>query len=807
MGKSLLIVESPAKAKTIGKYLGSEFEVRASVGHIIDLPKSNLGVDIDNGFTPEYVVIDGKQKVISELKKAAKGKETVYLGPDPDREGEAIAWHIAQALGDHNYQRVLLHELTPAAIREAIDHPVPISKTRFESQQTRRILDRLMGYLISPLLWDKLKRGLSAGRVQSVALRLIVERERAIFAFRPEEYWSLTAEFLTQGQPFTAQLSKIGAKKAALKNEEETQAVVRAVTGAEFTVADLVTKERRRHPLAPFTTSTLQQAAFNRLKMASKRAMKVAQDLYEGLDLGGDEGQVGLITYMRTDSVRVNAQAMAEAAAHIREHFGPDHVPARPNQYKNKKGAQDAHEAIRPTSVTRTPAQLKGHLETGHWQLYDLIWRRFVASQMAAAVLDQTTADLTANDHTFRATGSVIKFKGFLSLYDLGQDEDKDLLPPLARDQRLNAEKLTPKQHFTQPPPRFTEATLVKELEEKGIGRPSTYATIISTLKDKEYVDAAKGVLKPTEMGFAVTDLLVRNFPDIMDVDFTAGLEENLDEIEEGRAEHLDVLTRLYDPLAKDLEAARAAMANLRRDGVATGVDCPSCGAPESLSLRYGRNGFYLACAACGATCDFERDEHGVPRPLAQAEPAGECEKCGRPLVVKKSRYGQFLACTGYPECRNAKPLSGGEAGGEAGADSPPPLPEGYPTVCEKCGEPLVVKKNRQGSWFISCSGYPKCRNAKPFPSGVACPKEGCGGEIVQKPSKRGPFYGCSNYPKCRLILKGKPVPTPCPVCGQKFLVENPAVQRDPSAPPLICATKDCPGPDGAPPADPKKRH
>lgn len=793
MSKSLLIVESPAKAKTIGKYLGPDFEVRASVGHIIDLPKNNLGVDIQNGFSPDYVVIDGKQKVISDLKKAAKGKETIYLGPDPDREGEAIAWHIAQALGGkHNFQRVLLHELTPKAIREAIDNPVPISQTRFESQQTRRILDRLMGYLISPLLWDKLKRGLSAGRVQSVALRLVVERERSIYAFVPEEYWSLTADFISDGRAFTAQLAKIGNKKAALKTEEETRAAMEAVKGAEFSIVDLATKERRRYPLAPFTTSTLQQAAFNRLKMASKRAMRVAQDLYEGIDLGGADGQVGLITYMRTDSVRVNDQAAAEAAGHIRENFGPDFLPPSPNSYKNKKGAQDAHEAIRPTSVARTPQQLKGHLESSHWQLYDLIWRRFVASQMAPAVMEQTTADLAANEHSFRATGSVVKFKGFLSLYEFGKDDEKELLPPLSKGQKFFPEKLNPKQHFTQPPPRFTEATLVKELEEKGIGRPSTYAAIISTLKDKEYVDALKGVLKPTEMGFAVTDLLVKNFPDIMDVDFTAGLEENLDEIEEGRAEHLDVLSRLYNPLANNLDAAKELMANLKRDGLPAGVDCPNCGAEKSMNLRYGRNGFYLACSQCEATCDFERDEHGVPHPLPPAEPVGECEKCGKPMVIKKSRYGQFLACTGYPECRNAKPVNG--SSGEEIQETPPPLPEGYETACEKCGSPLTPKKNRQGSWFISCSAYPKCVNAKPFPSGIPCPKDGCGGEIVQKSSRRGPFYGCSNYPKCRLIVKGKPHAVDCPACGQKFMIENPAAQSDPAAPELVCSAKGCPG-------------
>ena len=794
MSKSLLIVESPAKARTLGKYLGADFEVKASVGHIIDLPKKNLGVDIQNGFSPQYEVIDGKEKVISELKRAARGKETIYLGPDPDREGEAIAWHIARALGEgHRYQRVLLHELTPKAIREAIANPGPISRPRFESQQTRRILDRLMGYLISPLLWEKLKRGLSAGRVQSVALRLIVERERAIFAFTPREYWTLTAEFQglseNQGEAplFSAQLHKIGARKAELKSGDEAQAVVRDLAGAAYTVAEVTARDRQRHPLPPFTTSTLQQAAFNRLKMPSKRAMKLAQDLYEGVDLPG-EGQVGLITYMRTDSVRVNDQAAGEALEHIRRSFGPAFAPAAPNRYKNKKGAQDAHEAIRPTAVLRTPDQLKGRLDSGHWQLYDLIWRRFVASQMTSAKINQTTADLTAGPYTFRATGSVITFKGFLTLYDFGQDDDKDLLPPLTRGETFPARALKPKQHFTQPPPRFTEATLVKELEEKGIGRPSTYAAIISTLKDKEYVDAAKGVLSPTEMGFAVTDLLVKSFPELMEVDFTAGLEENLDEIEEGRTGHLEVLARLYDPLARNLKAAEAAMTNLKREGLPAGVSCDACGGAAGLTLRYGRNGFYLACPDCGVTCDFERDERGRPRPVAPPPPeeVGVCEKCGRPLVVKKSRFGPFAACTGYPECKNAKPL----AGGEAGAEEAPPFPEEAPTVCEKCGRPLALKKNRQGAWFISCTGYPECKNAKPLPTGVKCPKEGCEGEIVEKSSKRGIFFGCSRYPKCRMVLSGRPVKQPCPVCGRSFLVEKNDT--------LACSQKNCPGPAGA---------
>jgi DNA topoisomerase-1 len=792
LGKSLLIVESPAKAKTIGKYLGPDFEVRASIGHIIDLPKSSLGVDIKNSFTPEYVVIDGKQKIITELKKAAKGKDTIFLGSDPDREGEAIAWHIAQTLGEsHNYQRVLLYELTPKAIREAIAHPVPISITRFESQQTRRILDRLMGYLISPLLWDKLKRGLSAGRVQSVALRLVVERERAIFAFNAEEYWTLTADFLVEGGPFSAQLNKIGTKKAELKTEAETAALVQELAELSFTVAELATKERKRYPLPPFTTSTLQQAAFNRLKMSSKRAMQVAQELYEGVDLTG-EGRVGLITYMRTDSVRINGEVAGEALNYISQTFGRDFAPPTPNFYKKKKGAQDAHEAIRPTSVVRTPTQLKGQLENSHWQLYDLIWRRFVASQMTPTVLDQTTVDLKVGRCIFRTTGSVIRFKGFLILYALTQNEEKGFLPPLTKGLTLAVKEFKPKQHFTQPPPRFTEATLVKELEEKNIGRPSTYATIISTLKDKEYVEMAQGILTPTEMGFAVTDLLVKNFPDIMDVDFTAGLEENLDEIEEGRIEYDDVLARLYTPLARDLEAARAAMVNLKRDGLSSGVVCPDCAGPSGLNIRYGRNGFYLACPDCSATCNFERDDHGAPRPLARPpqKEVGVCEKCGSPIVVKKSRYGSFAACTGYPKCKNVKPLNSEVSGVEV--EVPPLLPEGYPSVCEKCGQELVVKKNRQGSWFVTCSGYPKCKNAKPFPTELKCPKEGCKGYIVEKVSRRGPFYGCDKYPKCRFTLKGRPVPTPCPVCSQKFMIENPALKKDPEAPLLICSNRNC---------------
>ncbi|MFH1135099.1 MAG: type I DNA topoisomerase [Pseudomonadota bacterium] len=796
MAKSLLIVESPAKARTIGKYLGKDIEVKASVGHIRDLPVNRLGVDLEHGFSPEYVTINGKQKIITELKKAAQGKEIVYLAPDPDREGEAIAWHIADALKakGRRFSRVLFHELTPGAIRHALENPEELSVQRFESQQARRVLDRLVGYQLSPLLWEKVKRGLSAGRVQSVSLRILVDREREIFAFTPEEYWSLTAVLVAAGREFSAKLHQKNGKKIELKTGDQTRKIVDFLQGLDpagpapaFVAAKIESRERKRNPLPAFTTSQLQQTAFSRLKLPAARTMSLAQQLYEGVELGA-EGSVGLITYMRTDSVRVSELALGEARDFISQRLGPEYLPDKPNYYKNKKGSQDAHEAIRPTAVSRTPEEMKNFLSGQTLGLYELIWRRFVASQMKPALIDQTTADIAAGPYGFRASGSVIRFKGFLEIFDPGDKEDKEVLPPLATGQELDRRELLPKQHFTQPPPRFTEATLVKELEENGIGRPSTYAAIISTLKDKEYVEANKGQLRPTELGFIVSDLLVDNFPRIMDVEFTAGMENNLDEIEEGRADWRDILDKFYQPFAVDLTKAKENMLSMKRDGLKTELKCEECGG--DMVLKYGRNGPFLSCARypdCKNAQDFSRDENGRLVPLKQEIPeTGEiCDKCGQPMVVKKGRYGPFLACSAYPDCKNTRPL-----GGEAASETPP-FPENMDPKCEKCGAGLTVKRSRQGGLFIACTNYPKCKNTRPYPIGVKCPNPNCDGELAERSSARGVFYGCTNYPKCRYTLKTRPIPEKCPVCGSEYLVEAPA--GDAGEKPLFkCPNKDC---------------
>jgi DNA topoisomerase-1 len=791
MAKSLLIVESPAKARTIGKYLGKDMEVKASVGHIRDLPVNRLGVDIDNGFVPEYVTITGKQKIITELKKAAKDKEMIYLAPDPDREGEAIAWHIAEALKAKNRQfaRVLFHELTPSAIREAIEHPETLSQERFDSQQARRVLDRLVGYRLSPLLWEKVKRGLSAGRVQSVALRIIADREREIFAFTPEEYWSLTAKFLADNQEFSARLFKKNNKKIELKTGDETNQIIAELKDETFTVADVTSKERKRQPLPPFTTSQLQQAAFSRLRLPAARTMSLAQKLYEGLDLGS-EGSVGLITYMRTDSVRVADVALQEARGFINQKFGKDYLPDSPRFYRNKKGTQDAHEAIRPTSVMRTPESVKQFLSGQLLALYELIWRRFVASQMEPARIDQTTVNITAGDYIFRATGSVLRFKGFLEVYDPGEKDEKEVLPPLTQNQELNLKEFLPKQHFTQPPPRFTEATLVKELEENGIGRPSTYASIISTLRDKTYVESKKGQLRPTELGFIVSDLLVANFPQIMNVEFTAGMENNLDEIEEGKVNWQDILDRFYQPFEHDLAKAQENMLSMKREGLKTDLICDECGA--KMVMKYGRNGPFLSCSRypdCKNAFDFSRDDNGnlVPEKHEAPETDETCEKCGSPMVLKKGKYGPFLACSAYPDCKNTKPLNGSSSSTEDLS-----FPEGMDQKCEKCGSDLTVKRSRHGSLFIACTNYPKCKNTKPYPTGVKCPKKNCDGDIAERSSKRGVFYGCTNYPKCRFTLRQKPVNKACPACEAPYLVIAEPKAGDSEKPKLVCANKDC---------------
>ncbi|MDR2199469.1 MAG: type I DNA topoisomerase [Deltaproteobacteria bacterium] len=806
MPKDLLIVESPAKARTISKYLGPGYEVVASLGHIKDLPPNTLGVDIEDDFAPSYVTIKGKEKTITSLRKAAKDKGTIYLGPDPDREGEAIAWHIAESLGreKHNFKRVLLHELTPRAIKEAMASPVDISLPRFESQQTRRILDRLMGYLISPLLWGKLKRGLSAGRVQSVALRLVVEREREIFAFVPEEYWTITAALEKDGEEFEATLVKIGGEKAQPKTKEETDRIVSRLEGSGLLVKSIVTKDKKRNPSPPFTTSSLQQAAFTRFGYTPTRTMRVAQQLYEGLQL--PKGVIGLITYMRTDSVRVSDSAAQEAERLVKERFGPSYLPASRNFYRNKKGAQDAHECVRPTSISRDPEAIKNSLSQEQQNLYSLVWSRFVASQMAPAVYQQTTVELEAGDLLFRASGSVVKFKGFSVVYSAPKEEDElNILLALKEGEILNPKAVKPEQHFTQPPPRFNEATLVKELEDKGIGRPSTYAAIISILRQKGYAEGQKGQLRPTEMGFAVNDLLVENFPELLNVAFTADLEEDLDHIEEGQAERLSILNKLYKPLASNLKTADKKMANIKIHGLKVDVPCGSCGKSGHMTIRYGRNGFYLHCAECKATSDFTRSEKGEPVPVRDPVLKEEfvCEKCGRPMVLKKGPYGHFLACSGYPECRSTLPLTIADGVAEPRTLGPPPdIPEGTDLVCPKCGKTMVLKRAGTGHWFFGCPGYPKCRTTKPFPTEFGCPNKGCDGFLAEKKTRRGTFYGCTNYPSCLFGTNSVPVKDPCPVCGFPYRLEKESKDGEKT---VYCPNPECP--EHPPEADkPKSR-
>lgn len=741
MAKNLVIVESPTKAKTLQKYLGSDYQVKSSVGHIKDLPKRRLGVDVEHDFRPEYEVIHGKRKIITELRNAAKGKEQIFLAPDPDREGEAIAWHIAESLGadSKRIRRVLFHEITKRAVQEALKNPRDLDRNLYEAQQARRILDRLVGYEISPLLWKKVRRGLSAGRVQSVAVRLIVDREREIQQFKPKEYWSITA--LLEGKlppSFAARLVKIGEQKLdpesfRIENEQAAQALVERLRGAEFKVVRVEKKERRRFPAPPFTTSRLQQEAARKLGFTPTRTMRIAQRLYEGVELG-EEGAVGLITYMRTDSTRVSAEAQQDARKWIGQKFGDQYLPAEPPVYASKKSAQDAHEAIRPTSLEYPPDKVQEYLKPEEYALYKLIWDRFLASQMLPAVFDRTTVDIAALDTVFRATGQVMKFDGFTRVYTEGRDEgpqksdeedsEAELadgqLPPLEEGEVLRLLELTPAQHFTQPPPRFTQASLVKELEEKGIGRPSTYATIVGTILNREYVieDASKR-LRPTELGFLVTDLLVQAFPDILNVEFTAGMEEQLDKVEEGKEKWTETLRRFYEPFRRDLELAQVSMRDVR-SGQPTNVSCPSCGA--QMLLRWGRTGDYLACARypeCKTTRNFVREEDGSIRIIERETTEETCPQCGKPMEVRYGRFGKFLGCSAYPTCKTVLPYE------------------------------------------------------RPRDTGVNCPdcKEG---RILEKRSRAGKtFFSCSRYPHCRFATWERPVPEPCPECGAPFVVEK----------------------------------
>ncbi|MFZ5586421.1 MAG: type I DNA topoisomerase [Thermodesulfobacteriota bacterium] len=795
MPKSLLIVESPAKARTLKKYLGPDFEVRASVGHVVDLPISRLGVDLAHDFEPEYQVIKDKEKVVKELKRAADHAQEVYLATDPDREGEAIAWHIAEQLKDpkkrpiESFHRVLFHELTKPAIIKAVAEPQRLDRRRYDSQQARRVLDRLVGYQISPLLWDKVKRGLSAGRVQSVALRLVVERERAISAFTPQEYWTVTALLTAEEPPgFLARLARLEDRKFEPRSEAEALAGVAAIEGQSCVVEKVATRERRQYAPPPFITSTLQQEAYRKLGFAPKRTMSLAQRLYEGLETA--EGAVGLITYMRTDSTRLAEVAVNEARALIAARFGPEFLPAKPNVFKSRASAQEAHEAIRPTSAGRTPESLAAHLKRDELALYRLIYNRFLACQMAPALYDQTQAEIKAGQGLLRASGQVLKFRGFTAVYvedvdegakpanaspegqDNGEAADEPaaegLLPPLREGQVVRQGAITPKQHFTQPPPRFTEASLVKELEEKGIGRPSTYAAILSTIQDKEYVAKLKRHLLPTPLGEVISDLLVENFPQVMEVGFTAGLEQGLDRVEEGGQEWRALLRDFYGPFAKALKLAQKNMRQIKGKGIPTAVACPTCGG--RMSIRLGKHGEFLACdnyPECKTTRDFTRDDDGgiVPvEPLAETGIA--CDKCGQPMLAKKGKYGPFLACSGYPACKNVLEL---DAEGKPRAKEEP---EVLAEPCPKCGGRLAVKPTRSGGKFISCTNYPKCRFSRSLPLGVKCPK--CGGELTEKRSHRGKvFYGCDNYPKCDYASWDRPLPEACPDCGHAFLVQK----------------------------------
>jgi DNA topoisomerase-1 len=812
LSKGLVIVESPAKAKTIQKYLGKGFTVDASFGHVKDLPKSSLGVDVEDEFSTEYVVIPGKEKVLAKLKKLALAADRIYLAPDPDREGEAIAAHLADELGDgdkkkkkskkkeedaggERIRRVTFNEITQRAVKAAFEHPRDIDRNLVDAQQARRVLDRLVGYQVSPLLWDKVRRGLSAGRVQTVALRLIVDREREIKAFEKKEYWTIDAHLAGAKPPtFDARFLGRGEEKVEIANGEEAEKIRLALEKADWLVRSVEKKERRRNATPPFTTSKLQQDSSRKLRFSVKRTMMIAQRLYEGIELG-DEGLVGLITYMRTDSTRVSPDAIAEVREYVGREYGNQYLPESPNTYKEKKEAQAAHEAIRPTSAMRHPDTVKQYLQEDEFKVYKLIWQRFVASQMNPAMFDQTTVDIDAKSSAdvfwFRVTGSVMKFDGFLKVYeeakDAKDDEDEELkhkLPPLEAGQKLTLKSLLPEQHFTEPPPRYNEASLVKELEERGIGRPSTYATILSTIQERQYAQKVGGKFVPTEIGLVVTDLLVENFKDIFDFQYTARLEEELDEIEEGKEKWTDALGEFYKKFAKDLKYAEKHMENIKRMEKPTDEKCERCGAP--LVIKWGKHGSFYACSTYDKddpnSCTFTK-ENPINLPDLDSADMQEttqeeyCENCGRVMVLKRGRFGQFMACTGYPDCKTTRRLDQGKKVPDI------PLDE----TCPQCGRNLILRHGRYGE-FVSCSGYPDCKYVKQNFIGVKCPlcKDG---ELVEKRARKGnTFYGCSNYPKCKFTSAAKPIAEKCPKCGHEYLVER--LRKDGNV--VACPNKEC---------------
>jgi DNA topoisomerase-1 len=773
-------VESPAKAKTINKYLGKQYIVKASLGHIKDLPKKDLAVDVENGFEPHYEVIEGKKKLIAELKASAKGVESIYLAADPDREGEAICYHLQEELQGTKkngpaFFRVMFNEITKKAIEKAFEKPGQVNIALVEAQQARRVLDRLVGYKISPLLWDKVRRGLSAGRVQTVALRVIVEREREIRAFIPKEYWTIDADLLAKKTPvLSPRLAKIDDVNAEIGNQEASDAIVAALDGADYIVKSVGTREKKRNPVAPFITSTLQQESSRKLRFSVKRTMMLAQRLYEGIEIG-KEGAVGLITYMRTDSTRISDDAIRDARDYITERYGAEFVPAGANVYKSKKDAQDAHEAIRPTSMAFAPEVVDKFLAEDEMKLYRLIWNRFVACQMMPALFDQTTIDVSAKgkngaDYLFRATGSVLKFEGFLKVYqeskDQSDEEDEEVkhrLPKVTEGEHLGFKAIRPEQHFTEPPPRYNEATLVKRLEADGVGRPSTYASIISTIQEREYVKKETNRFIPTELGMVVTDLLLESFDDIFDVKYTARMEEELDEIEEGKLDWRQAMGEFYERFDKDLKHAEEHMTDIKRMEKPTGLICEKCGKP--LVIKWGKHGSFIACTGypeCTYTRELTVDLADVDKvDLSDQGDEEYCENCGRPMVLKKGRFGSFFACSGYPDCKTTKQIGGAQRKDQ-------PLDE----KCPQCQSNLVMKHGRFGE-FTACSNYPTCKYVKQKTIGVKCP-ECSEGEVVERRSKRGKtFYGCNRYPECNFVAWGKPVPEKCPECGSPYMIEK----------------------------------
>jgi DNA topoisomerase-1 len=794
--KSLVIVESPAKAKTINKYLGADFEVVASKGHVRDLPKSKFGIDIEGGWVPKYLNLQDRKQVLQELKKHAAKADAVYLAPDPDREGEAIAWHLKEALGldDERVRRIRFNEITKKAVQDAFAQPGQIDMDRVKAQETRRFLDRVVGYQLSPLLRKKITRGLSAGRVQSVAVRLIVEREREIEAFKPEEYWKITATLRPEGYrkgsgignresgkkkgtkaageagqvngdvlapagdpppqlpegAFLSELAEWQGQKFACNNGELAQQVVAALKEADYVVSKVEQKDRNEKAPPPFTTSTLQQQASLRLRFSAKKTMMLAQRLYEGVELGS-EGSIALITYMRTDSVRVSNDALQNVREFIKKKYTDKYLPEKPNAYASGKSAQEGHEAIRPTDLAYTPEKVAKFLPQDQLKLYTLIWNRFVGSQMKPAVFAVTNVEVKAGDGLFKAQGKILKFDGFRRVYHPGHKQEDALLPSLSEQQKIECLDLVPTQHFTQPPPRYNEASLVKTLEKEGIGRPSTYASIISKIQERGYVEQKERRFYATQLGKLVTDMLVEHFPKIMNVKFTSHMEDELDQIESTHLDWQQVLNEFYEPFSASLKEAEGKMPTVK--GIESSEKCPQCGSP--LVTRWSKRGPFLGCSKY-PECKYIKPREGDEAAVQQTEHV--CPECGKPLLQRMGKRGPFLSCSGYPECKTTMNLD----------PEGKPVPSAIKTehTCEKCGSPMLIRQGRRGP-FLACSGYPKCKNAKdvdaegnpvqPIDTGVNCEK--CGGPMVVRKGPRGPFLGCAAYPKCRSIKNTKDLP------------------------------------------------